>query len=100
LLMGKAGGPTAQQAFAYAQAGLARDYPDRQLTEIDQSTEAISLDGVHRDAPVGSGGGGVPPSDGGPVPPDVPPPTTTPSPPSTPPPCQNLLGLFCPPGSR
>src|ERR1043166_9689621 len=44
-------GPTAQDAFNYAQAGLQRDYPDRTLTEFDQSTEAISLDGVHRGEP-------------------------------------------------
>ena len=95
-------GPTAQQAFNYAQAGLERDYPDRTLTEFDQATEAISLDGVHRPAPAsssdGSGGGNqqlpsVPsPSD--------PPPSPPSGPPSTPPPCQNLLGLLCPPGSR
>ena len=95
-------GPTAQQAFNYAQASLERDYPDRTLTEFDQATEAISLDGVHRPAPAsssdGSGGGdqqlpGVPsPSDPPPSPPSGPPPT--------PPPCQNLLGLLCPPGSR
>jgi len=98
LLQQRAGGPTAQQAFDYAQAGLERDYPDRTLTQIDMSTEAISLDGVHRDSPPAPppdpGGGGA----GGPVPsPATPDPS---SPPSTPPPCQNLLGLLCPPGSR
>jgi hypothetical protein len=98
ILEGRASGPTAQQAFAYAQAGLQRDYPDRTLTQFDQSTEAISLDGVHRDTPSGPPGD-APPS-GGPVPPGVPPPTPPPSPPSPPPPCQNLLGLLCPPGSR
>jgi hypothetical protein len=102
LLEGKGAGPTAQQAFAYAQAGLQRDYPDRTLTEFDQSTEAISLDGVHRDTPNSSAASDGP-SDGGPLPASVPPPTTTPSappPPSPPPPCQNVLGLLCPPGSR
>jgi hypothetical protein len=99
LLETRSDGPTAQQAFAYAQAGLQRDYPDRSLTQFDQSTEAISLDGVHRDTPPGSSGGSSgPPS--GPVPPTVPPPTAPPSPPSPPPPCQNILGLLCPPGSR
>lgn len=102
LLQRKAGGPTAQQAFVYAQAGLQRDYPDRTLTEFDQSTEMISLDGVHRDAPPSLG----PPSNGGgspdnntPSPPGVPsqPPS---SPPPPPPPCRNPLGLLCPPGSR
>jgi hypothetical protein len=102
LLQGKGGGPTAQQAFMYAQAGLQRDYPDRTLTEFDQSTEAISLDGVHRETPNPSAGSDRP-ADGGPLPTEVPPPTTTPdppSPPSPPPPCQNVLGLLCPPGSR
>ena len=98
LLQSKSAGPTAQQAFAYAQAGLQRDYPDRTLTEIDQSTEAISLDGVHRDTPSPPAGGSDGSSGGGPMPPSVPP--TPPSPPSPPPPCQNLLGLLCPPGSR
>ena len=100
LLQSKSDGPTAQQAFAYAQAGLQRDYPDRTLTEIDQSTEAISLDGVHRATPPPPSGGSDAPPGNGPVPPGVPPPTTPPSPPSPPPPCQNLLGLLCPPGSR
>jgi Caspase domain len=99
LLEGKGAGPTAQQAFAYAQAGLERDYPDRTLTEFDQSTEAISLDGVHRDTPPPSGDSTAPPS-GGPVPPTVPPSPGPPTPPSPPPPCRNLLGLLCPPGSR
>jgi hypothetical protein len=99
LLQTRSDGPTAQQAFAYAQDGLQRDYPDRTLTQFDQSTEAISLDGVHRDTPPGSSGGSTePPS--GPMPPSVPPPTAPPAPPSPPPPCQNILGLLCPPGSR
>jgi hypothetical protein len=98
-------GPTAQQAFNYAQARLERDYPDRTLTQFNQATEAISLDGVHRPAPDTSSDGdgsssgslpGVPsPSDPPPSPPSSPPP-----PPSDPTPCKNLLGLFCPPGSR
>jgi hypothetical protein len=99
LLQQRITAPTAQQAFAYAQAGLQRDYPDRALTEIDQSTESISLDGVHRDAPPPSNAPDDTP-DPGPVPAPVPPPTTPPSPPPPPPPCQNLLGLLCPPGSR
>jgi hypothetical protein len=97
LLEQRATGPTAQQAFDYAQAGLERDYPDRTLSQIDMSTEAISLDGVHRDrppAPPPDPGGGS----GGPVPAPTPPDPS--SPPSAPPPCQNLLGLLCPPGSR
>jgi hypothetical protein len=96
-------GPTAQQAFNYAQANLERDYPDRTLTQFDQATEAISLDGVHRPAPPtgsdGSGDSGSSTLPGVPAPPDQPP--SPPSgPPSPPPPCQNLLGLLCPPGSR
>lgn len=100
LLQQKSDGPTAQQAFAFAQAGLQRDYPDRTLTQIDLSSEAISLDGVHRDTPPSSPGETTRPPTGAPVPPSVPPPTTPPTPPSPPPPCQNLLGLLCPPGSR
>jgi hypothetical protein len=99
LLQGKAGEPTAQQAFAYAQAGLQRDYPDRALTQFDQTTEAISLDGVRRESPSGSssGSGG---GRAGVLPPDVTPPSGQPGPPSPPPPCRNPLGLLCPPGSR
>jgi len=95
-------GPTAQQAFNYAQAGLERDYPDRTLTQFNQATEAISLDGVHRPAPdtssdgAGSSSGSLP---GVPSPND-PPPSPPSSPPPDPTPCKNLLGLFCPPGSR
>jgi len=99
LLLGEAGGPTVQQAFAWAQAMLQRDAPDRTLTQLDSSTEPISLDGVHRSTvpPVstlspaygpptgGNDGGGT----GGGQPP-----ATTPPPP--PPPCKNLLGLLCP----
>lgn len=103
LLEQKGEGPTAQQAFNYAQAGLERDYPDRSLTEFDQATEAISLDGVHRAAPptISDGAGGTTDSTlpGVPAPPDQPPAPPS-GPPSTPPPCQNLLGLLCPPGSR
>jgi len=89
-----AAGPTAQQAFAYAQAALQRDYPDRTLTQFDESSEAISLDGVHRGTP--SSPSPNDPSGGDqPIPPV--PPTTSPSPPE---PCRNLLGLLCPPGSR
>ena len=91
LIEGKSAGSTAQEAFDYAQAGLERDYPDRTLTEIDQSTEAISLDGVHRDAPTSSSSGGSDGSPGGgPLPPSVPPPAVPPSPPFAPPPCQNF----------
>ena len=95
-------GPTAQQAFNYAQPRLERDYPDRTLTQFNQATEAISLDGVHRPAPDtssdgdGSSSGSLP---GVPSPND-PPPTPPSSPPPDPTPCKNLLGLFCPPGSR
>ncbi len=98
LLEGRAAAPTAQAAYAYAQAGLERDYPNRTLTQFDESTEPISLDGVHR------------PADGSTTAPSAPPPPPSgplglpTSPPSTPPPdpqpCTNLLGLFCPPGSR
>jgi hypothetical protein len=94
----RAAGPTAQQAFQYAQAGLQRDYPDRTLTEFDQSTEAISLDGVHRGTPAASGddpGGG-----NGQLPPGVPSPPPPSGPPAAPAPCKNVLGLLCPPGSR
>jgi hypothetical protein len=97
LLERLAGGPTAQAAFAYAQAELQSDYPDRTMTQFDLTTEAISLDGVRRDAPSpppspdpGNGGGG---SEQPPVPP--------PSPPQQPPPaCRSVLGILCPPGSR
>src|SRR5581483_11440257 len=92
-------GPTAQQAFAYAQAGLERDYPDRTLTQIDESTEAISLDGVSRSTPSAGGGSSSGTDTGGRLPfpnPSAPPP----DPPSAPAPCRNLLGLLCPPGSR
>jgi hypothetical protein len=102
LLEKRASGPTAQQAFNYAQAALERDYPDRTLTEFDQATEAISLDGVHRDPPpTTSDGSGDPSATALPVPsPGDPPPSPPSGPPSPPPPCRNLLGLFCPPGSR
>jgi hypothetical protein len=99
LMLGGAKAPTAQDAFTYAQAGLERDYPDRALTQFDQSTEAISLDGVHRDAPPAPPGSG-PPSDNGPVPPGVSAPEGPPSAPPPPSPCRNPLGLLCPPGSR
>jgi hypothetical protein len=103
LLQRMATGPTAQQAFTYAQAGLQRDYPDRTLTEFDQSTEMISLDGVHRDAPppppAPPSNGDAGSSDNGTPSPSVP--TQPPSsPPQAPPPCRNPLGLLCPPGSR
>jgi hypothetical protein len=95
--------PTAQAAYAYAQAGLQRDYPDRTLTEIDESTGPISIDGVPRDdntAGPGPGAGSAPPPpSGGSVPPPTAPPSS-PSPPAAPPPCKNVLGLFCPAGSR
>ena len=101
-LEGRTDGPTAQQAFNYAQAGLERDYPDRTLTQFDQATEAISLDGVHRPAPpTTSDGDGSTTTTLPPFPsPSDPPPSPPSQPPSPPPPCQNLLGLLCPPGSR
>jgi hypothetical protein len=100
LMLGGAEAPTAQHAFEYAQAGLQRDYPDRALTQFDQSTGAISLDGVQRDAPAPPPGSQPPPSNG-PVPPTVPtPPATPPTTPPSPQPCRNPLGLFCPPGTR
>jgi hypothetical protein len=98
LLEQRAGVPTAQASFAYAQAGLERDYPNRMLTQVDYSTEQISLDGVGRDAePTQST------SPGGSQPAPSPPPSSpspSPSPPGAPAPCRNILGLFCPPGSR
>lgn len=98
LLQRKSAGPTAQDAFAYAQAGLERDYPNRTLTQIDLSTSAISLDGVDRDRPPGYSTGPGPNPTPPPQEPTVPPPDAPPAPPSTPPPpCQNLLGLLCPP---
>jgi len=104
LLERLAAGPTAQQAFTYAQAGLERDYPDRTLTQFSQATEAISLDGVHRPAPDTSSGNGDPGSGDTSLPgvpsPSDPPPSPPSSPPPDPTPCRNLLGLFCPPGSR
>lgn len=100
LLLGGATQPTAQHAFAYAQAGLQHDYPDRTMTQFDQSTEAISLDGVHRQSPSSSAGVPDTPPDDGPVPPLIPTSPPPPTPPTSPTPCQNPLGLLCPPGSR
>ena len=121
LLEGKAGGPTVQQAFSWAQASIQKDAPDRTLTQFDASTAPISLDGVARTtvpptAPVerdypAAGPGPAPPAGPQPPPssqpptqpaPTSPPPTspppTTSSPPTTappPPPCGNILGLGC-----
>ena len=97
LLQGRSGGPIVQQAVAWAQAYLARDAPDRQLTQIDLTTEPLSVDGVHRtnDRPPDS----LPPPgfmpDGEP-PPDPGPPVTVPvpTPPTTP--CRTLLQILCP----
>jgi hypothetical protein len=78
-----AAGPTAQQAFQYAQDALQQEHPDRVLTEVDESTAPVSLDGVHRDQ--------VPP----PTQP-APPPTTAPSaPPPAPPPKSCVLVVVC-----
>jgi hypothetical protein len=95
LLQRLAARPTAQDAFTYAQAALQRDYPNRMLTQLDQTTQAISLDGVPRDAPP-TGTSSNTSSGGGPLTP----PSGSPQAPQPPPPCQNLLGLLCPPGTR
>jgi hypothetical protein len=103
LLEQDAPAPTVQAAFNYAQSGLERDYPNRTLTEVDQSTGPISLDGVNRDGDPnasGSGGGSPPPRPPSGSPPPQQSPSPPSSPPSPPPPCRNVLGLFCPPGSR
>lgn len=110
LLLGQAGGPTVQQAFQWAQAMLLRDSPDRSLTQLDDSTEPISLDGRHRSsvpptaplAPAGApptsgggtssnggNGGGAGPRGGLPMP------TTVPPPPTTPAPKECFLYVFC-----
>jgi len=90
--------PTAQSAFAYAQSRLQQQYPNRTLTQFDESTEQISLDGVPRATEQSTApGGGQPQPPSGPLPqPGSPPATPSPAPQ----PCRNLLGLFCPPGSR
>jgi hypothetical protein len=74
LLLGGAAEPTAQQAFDYAQAALQQEHPDRVLTEVDESTAPVSLDGQHRDH--------VPPPPQAPPPPDAPT-TTAPPPPKS-----------------
>ena len=71
MLQGGAAGPTAQQPFDYAQPALQQEHPDRVLTEIDESTAPVSLDGQHRDH--------VPPPPPPPSPPE-PPPTSAPPP--------------------
>jgi hypothetical protein len=97
LQQGRSGGPIVQQAVAWAQAYLARDAPDRQLSQFDLTTEPLSIDGVHRanDRPPDS----LPPpgftSDGEPLP-DPGPPVTVPAPAPPPPACRSLLQLFCP----
>ncbi len=48
LLNGEAGGPTVQQAVAWAQSALVQDFPQRLLTNIDESDRSISLDGADR----------------------------------------------------
>ena len=80
LLLGGAAEPTAQQAFDYAQAALQQEHPDRLLTEIDESTAPVSLDGQRRDR--------VPPA------PQPPPPPAEP-PPSAPPPKSCSLLVLC-----
>jgi hypothetical protein len=79
MLLDGSAGPTAQQAFDYAQAALQQEHPDRVLTEIDESTAPVSLDGQHRDR--------VPP-------PPQPPPTSAP-PTSAPPPKSCVLLVVC-----
>lgn len=97
LLQQRAAGPSAQQAFEYAQQGLQRDYPDRTLTQIDQSTGPISLQSAASTDPPAEAPSGPSPNDGGtpdPAPPSSPP-TTPPADPS----CRNPLRLLCPAGS-
>ncbi len=77
-------GPTAQQAFQYAQAWLQQEHPNRVLTEIDESTAPVSLDGVHRDQ--------VPPAPSQPPPPPT---TEPPAPPPSPPPKSCVLVVVC-----
>ena len=104
LLQGGAGGATVQQAFAWAQASIQRDAPNRALTELDAATSPISLDGVDRTTvppigPVPSAASPTPSTPGPPSAPISPPSTVPPRPTPTtiaPPPCQNLLRLGCP----
>ena len=110
LLQGGAGGATVQQAFAWAQASIQREAPNRSLTELDAATGPISLDGVARTTvpPIGPVPSARVPTPAGPNPGQTPAPPSSPvSPPSTvpprptpttiaPPPCQNLLRLGCP----
>jgi hypothetical protein len=83
MLLGGSAGPTAQQAFDYAQRALQQEHPDRVLTEVDESTAPVSLDGAHRDH--------VPP----PPPPPPPPSTEPPPPPPAPQPKTCVLLVFC-----
>ena len=101
LLLGEAGGPTVQQDVAWAQSMLQRDAPDRQITEVDQSTGPISIDGKRRGTvpapdglapnppPGGGGSGGGPGGTGGGTPP------TTVLPITAPPPKQCVLVVLC-----
>lgn len=89
-------GATAQDAFAYAQSSLSEQYPDRMLTQVDQSLHPVAIDGRPHDT-VSS-----PPTSAPPPPPPAPPTTQPPdggsgeSPPPEPPEeCENLLHLFC-----
>jgi hypothetical protein len=82
MLLGGSAGPTAQQAFDYAQAALQQEHPNRVLTEIDESTAPVSLDGQHRDH--------VPPPPQPPAPPPTEPPPTT-----APPPKSCVLLVLC-----
>jgi len=91
LIEGRAGGPTVQQAYNWAQASLQRVAPDRTLTEYDASSGPISLDGVRRSS-VPPAGPLDPPDDGSPPGP-VPPATVPPPPPS--PLCKGLFGVLC-----
>jgi hypothetical protein len=103
LLQGGAGGATVQQAFAWAQASIQREAPNRPLTELDAATGPISLDGVARTTvpPIGPVPSAPAPTPSAPAPPSpaISPPSTVPprSPtPVAPRPCQNLLRLGCP----
>ena len=104
LLQGRAGGATVQQAFAWAQASIQREAPNRALTELDAATSPISLDGVVRTTvpPIGPVPSAAAPTPSAPAPPSpaISPPSTVPPRPTptpiAPPPCQNLLRLGCP----
>ena len=85
MLQGRAG-PSVQAAFAYAQAGLSRDYPDRMPVEIDDAGVPIDLRPPGAPAPPPAAAVQAAPAGGGtPQPAPSPPPSQPPSNSSPPP---------------